>query len=83
VNKVTEEAVRRVQDNQRKAKQVQQQIKQDKDNNEKLAHFLIFLLQNITNEKLITTLYETFFKTKHPKTNVTYLRKNINTVVIV
>ncbi|MCX6823090.1 MAG: hypothetical protein NTX91_03815 [candidate division SR1 bacterium] len=83
VNKVTEEAVRRVQDNQKKAKQAQQQIQQDKQNNAKFAHFLTFLLKTIKNEKLITSLYEVFFKTKHPKTEITYLRKNINTIVIV
>lgn len=83
VNKVTEEAVRRVQDNQKKAKQAQQQIQQDKQTNAKFAHFLTFLLRKIDNDKLITALYEVFFKTKHPKTDLTYLRKNINTIVIV
>ena len=83
VNKVTEEAVRRVQDNQKKAQQIAQQIKKDKDLNDKFAQFLIFLLRAINNEKLIKTLYEAFFKTKHPKTELTYIRKNINTIVIV
>jgi hypothetical protein len=72
-----------VQDNQKKAKQAQQQIQQDKQNNAKLAQFLTFLLKTIKNEKLVVTLYETFFKTKHPKTELTYLRRSINTIVIV
>jgi len=83
VNKVTEEAVRRVQDNQKKAKQAQQQIQQDKANNAKLAQFLTFLLKTLKNDKLIVALYEVFFKTKHPKTEITYLRKSINTIVVV
>lgn len=83
VNKVTEEAVRRVQDNQKKAKQAQQQIQQDKQNNTKFAQFLTFLLKKISNDTLISSLYEVFFKTKHPKTEITYLRKSINTIVIV
>ena len=83
VNKVTEEAVRRVQDNQKKAQQIGQQIKKDKDINERFAQFLTFLLKKVNNEKLIKTLYDVFFKTKHPKTQLIYLRKNINTIVIV
>lgn len=83
VNKVTEEAVRRVQDNQKKAKQAQQQIQQDKQNNAKFAQFLTFLLKKLTNDVLVTALYDVFFKTKHPKTDITYLRKSINTIVVV
>lgn len=83
VNKVTEEAVRRVQDNQKKAKQVWQQIKKDKDINNKFAEFLWFLLKKINNDKMIGLIYNIFFKTKHPKNNLVYLRKNINSVVIV
>ncbi|MFA7718187.1 MAG: hypothetical protein WC875_05740 [Candidatus Absconditabacterales bacterium] len=83
INKVTEEAVRRIQENQKKAKQIAQQIQDDKAVNAKFAQFLEFLLRHTTNEKLIKTLYQTFFKTKHPKTNITYLRKSINTIVIV
>jgi hypothetical protein len=40
-------------------------------------------LKDIQNEKLINTLYNTFFKVKHPQSNIIYLRKNINTKVIV
>jgi hypothetical protein len=83
VNKVTEQAVRRVQDNQKKAKQAHQQIQQDKQDNAKFAQFMTFLLKTISNDLLITSLYEVFFKTKHPKTDITYLRKSINTIVVV
>jgi hypothetical protein len=83
VNKVTEEAVRRVQDNQKKAQQIAQQIKKDKDLNDKFAQFLIFLLRALNNDRLIKALYEAFFTTKHPKTELAHIRKNINTIVIV
>jgi hypothetical protein len=83
INKVTEEALRRIQENQKKAKQVAQQIQDDKAINAKFVQFLGFLLKNTTNEKLIKALYQVFFKTKHPKTNISYLRKSINTMVIV
>ncbi|HCB51242.1 TPA: hypothetical protein DEP21_01495 [Patescibacteria group bacterium] len=68
LNKVTEEAVRRVQEQSQQAKQIQQQIQQDKASNNKLAQFLAFLMKTINNEHLIKHLYELFFKTKHPKT---------------
>jgi len=83
INKITEEAVRRVQDDSKKAQQVWQQIKKDKIINAKFAQFLGFLMKNLNNDKVVKWIYEVFFKTKHPKTNITYLRKNINTVVIV
>jgi len=83
VNKVTEQAVRRVQDDSKKAQQVGQQIKKDKAINAKFAQFLGFLLKKLDNDKVVKWIYEVFFKTKHPKTNVTYLRKNINTIIIV
>ncbi|MEI8092093.1 MAG: hypothetical protein WCG98_08095 [bacterium] len=41
------------------------------------------MIQTVKNDTLINDMYETFFKTKHPKTDITYLRKNINTIVIV
>lgn len=82
-NKVTEEAVRRVQNDQKKAKQAQQAIQQDKATNDKFAKFLTYIIQHLHNEQLIKALYEVFFKTKHPKTQLTYLRKNINTIVII
>lgn len=83
VNKVTEEAVRRIQDETKQAKQVHQQIQQDKQGNNKLANFLNFLINTIKDEKVISLLYELFFKTKHPSTGTTYLRKKINTLVVV
>ena len=83
VNKVTEEAVKRVQENQKKAKQAQQAIQKDKAQNDKFAKFLTYILQHLTNDHLIKILYETFFKTKNPKDNLVYIRKNINTIVIV
>ncbi|AHB40984.1 hypothetical protein P148_SR1C00001G0175 [candidate division SR1 bacterium RAAC1_SR1_1] len=83
INKVTEEATRRIQEESKQAKQVHQQIQQDKQANAKLASFLTFLINNIKDEKLITLLYELFFKTKHPSTGTTYLRKKINTLVVI
>jgi len=83
INKVTEEAVRRIQEEAKQAKQVHQQIKQDKQANSKLADFLGFLLKSIKDDSIISLLYELFFKTKHPKTGTTYIRKKINTIVIV
>ena len=83
VNKVTEEAVSRIRDEAQQAKQTQQQIKQDKANNNKLAEFLSYLIKTITNEHITKLLYEVFFKIKDPKTQVTYLRKKINTMVLI
>jgi hypothetical protein len=82
-NKVSEEALKRVQDQGKKAKQAQQDIKKDKDINNKLSNFLSFLLKNIQNNKLISLLYNTFFKVKYPQSNIVYLRKIINTKVII
>lgn len=82
-NKISEEAVKRVQEQGKKAKQAQQAIKKDKDTNTKLSAFLTFLLKDIKNEKLVSLLYNTFFKVKHPQSDIVYLRKSINTKVIV
>jgi len=60
-NKVTEEAIRRIQDDQKKAQQIGQQIQDDKKNNAKFAKFLWFLLEEIKSEKLIQHIYKTFF----------------------
>ena len=68
VNKVTEEAVRRVQASSAQAKQIQAQIKQDKAINNNLAKFLEFLLKNIKTDELMTSVYNTFFKVSDPKT---------------
>ncbi len=83
INKVTEEAVKRVQDDQKKAQQVGQDIKQDKATNNKFAKFLTFLLKDIKDDTLIKQVYSTFFKTRHEETDLTYIRKNMNTIVAV
>ena len=82
-NKVTEEAIRRVQDNQKKAQQIGQEIKSDKAINGKFAKFLTFLLKDIKNDYLIKQIYQVFFKTRHEETDLVHLRKNINTIVVV
>ncbi len=82
-NKVTEEAVRRVQDDQKKAQQVGQDIKKDKATNGKFATFLTFLLKDIKNDNLIKQIYHVFFKTRHEETDLVHLRKNMNTIVVV
>jgi hypothetical protein len=81
--KVSEAAVQKVQEEARQAKQVAQQLKKDKAVNDKFAKFLTFLMQTITNEQIIKGIYNTFFTTVDYKTNVTYLRKNMNSVVVV
>lgn len=83
MNKVTEEAVRRVQDNQKKAQKVGQDIKKDKATNNKFATFLAFLLREIKNDALVKQIYHTFFKTRHEETDMIHLRKSMNTIVVV
>jgi len=83
MNKVNEEAVRRIQEDQKKAKQVGQDIKKDKATNKKLADFLSFLLEDIKNDTLIKQIYHTFFKTIDQETELTHLRKSTNTIVLV
>jgi hypothetical protein len=68
VNKVTEEAVKRVQSGAAQAKQIQAQIKKDKAMNNDIAEFLQFLLKEIKNEDLISYMYKTFFIVTNPKT---------------
>ena len=80
---VTEADVQRVQENSRQAKKVAQQLQQDKKQNNQLAKFLSFLLNEISNEKIIKWLYDTFFITIDPKTNIPYFRKSMNDIVIV
>jgi hypothetical protein len=65
---VTEEAVRRIQDQSKKAQQVHQQIQQDKANNNTIAQFLGFLIEAIKNEHIVSLLYDVFFKTRNPET---------------
>ena len=83
VNKVNEEAVKRVQSDAKQARQVHAQIKQSKTENNNIAKFLQFLLSNIKNDDLISAIYNTFFVTVDAKTNTTYYRKKINNIVIV
>ena len=80
---VTEADVQRVQENARQAKKVAQQLQQDKKQNNQLANFLSFLLSEITNDKIIKWLYDTFFITIDPKTNIPYFRKSMNDIVVV
>ena len=80
---VTEADVQRVQENARQAKKVAQQLQQDKKQNNQLANFLTFLLGEISNEKIIKWLYDTFFITIDPKTNIPYFRKSMNDIVVV
>lgn len=83
VNKVTEEAVKRVQSGAAQAKQIQAQIKKDKAINNNIAGFLQVLLKQIKNEDLVTYIYKTFFIVTNPKTWAKYYKKQVNNVVIV
>ena len=80
---VTEADVQRVQENSRQAKKVAQQLQQSKKENNQLANFLSFLLSEISNEKIIKWLYDTFFITIDPKTKIPYFRKSMNDIVVV
>ena len=80
---ITEADVQRVQENARQAKKVAQQLQHDKKQNNQLANFLSFLLSEITNDKIIKWLYDTFFITIDTKTNIPYFRKSMNDVVVV
>lgn len=80
---VTEADVQRVQENARQAKKVAQQLQQNKKENNQLANFLSFLLTEINNEKIIKWLYDTFFITIDPKSNIPYFRKSMNDIVVV
>ncbi|MDR0282323.1 MAG: hypothetical protein LBI53_03215 [Candidatus Peribacteria bacterium] len=51
--------------------------------NDQFAQFLTFLVNEIKNEQIIKGLYDTFFTTIDYKTNITYLRKDMNSVVVV
>lgn len=80
---VTEADVQRIQENVRQVKKVAQQLQQDKKQNNQIANFLAFLLDEISNDKIIKWLYDTFFITIDPKTNTPYFRKSMNDVVVV
>lgn len=81
-NQVTEEDVKRAEEQARQAKQAQADIKQSKDKNGKVAKFLAFLLKQIKNEAIIKGVHQTFFRAKDPRTNTTFVRKTINHVVV-
>lgn len=80
---VTEEDIQRIQENTRQIKIISQQLKQNKKENNKIADFLTFLLKEINNENIIKNLYDSFFITIDPKTNIPYFRKSMNDIVIV
>lgn len=82
-NQVTEEAIRRIQENQKKAQQIGQEIKKDKSTNDKIAKFLSFLLEDIKNDELVKQIYHTFFDTTQETTETTHNKKNINTLLTV
>lgn len=82
MNKVTEEAVRRVQDNQKKAQHVSQDIKKDKATNNKFAKFLAFLLKDIKNDHLVKQIHHTFLKTRNDENDLVHIRKSMNIIVI-
>lgn len=83
INKVSEEDIKRVQEDTRQAKQIQAQIKKDKAINNQFAKFLQFLLRTLKNEELVSALYKTFFIVTNQKTWTKYYKKQINNVVIV
>jgi len=72
----------RIREGNEKAKKVAQQIQTSKQTNHKFADFVSFLIKNIKEEKIISWIYQVFFKTKNPKDNIKYLKKNINFLVI-
>ena len=82
INQVGEEAVAQAQEQARQAKQISQQIKKDKAINLQFAKFLSFLLAEIKSEEIIKEVYNTFYKTINPTNNITYLRKDANTLVM-
>jgi len=80
---VTEADIQKIQEEARKAKKVAQQLQQDKKQNNQLAEFLSFLLSEVTNNDIIKWLYDTFFITIDPKTNIPYFRKSMNDIVVI
>lgn len=80
---ISEQDRQRIQEEARQIKKIAQQIKQDKKANNELADFLTFLLSAISNDNIINALYNTFFITIDPKTNIPYFRKCMNDIVVV
>lgn len=56
-----EQAIARIEKEQKKATQTRGQIQRSKKDNQALASFMTFLLQNINNEKIIMIAHEVFF----------------------
>lgn len=81
-NQVTEEDVKRTDEQAKQAKQAQADIKQSKDKNTKVAKFLAFLLKHLKNEALVKSIHQTFFRARDPRTNITFVRKSINHMVV-
>ena len=82
LNQIGEDAIAQAQEQARQAKKIAGQIQKDKAINFQFAKFLSFLLGEIKNEAIIKEMYETFYKTINPKNNITYLRKDANTMVM-
>lgn len=80
---VTEADIQRVQENARQIKKIAKQLQQNKKENNQLAEFLTFLLSEISNDNIIKWLYDTFFITIDPNTNIPYFRKSMNDIVVV
>ena len=59
---VSAEAVARVEQNQKKAKAIAQQIQQSKSDNGHIAAFLVMILQTVSDDKLIIALHHVFFE---------------------
>lgn len=56
-----EQAIARIEKEQKKAAQTRWQIQQSKKKNQNLAAFLTFLLQHINNDKIISLFHSVFF----------------------
>jgi len=81
-NKVNEQDVARVRESQQKAKQIWWQISQSKKNNNAIALFLAFLMQNI-NDDIIFFIYKIFFTKSNVSTWSKELKNNIYWVFLV
>jgi len=81
--KVTEADIQKVHENSENAKKVARVIFSDRKKNTKIADFLSFLLKDIKDEWLISLLYKVFWTMRSSKNSMTYLKKNINSVLIV
>jgi len=79
----TEKDLKCIQEEEVKAKKVAKQIWTSRQKNTKIADFLSFLLQDIKDEWLISLIYKVFFTMRSVKNKMTYLKKNINSVLIV